>query len=199
MTSAPALQPTVAGRPFVAAPTASARIAWRPSCVQLCSLRAVRPDSGERGRYGQGGTFCRGRLQRGDRGRWDRRAGHRDGTCGRVLYVDIYFDSRLFAVGKVVCLVDRDGQHNEMGLRVLFGCYLNLFDVMATVVEFKNHLLKDHVDQSVNIDGTIGVLDFSMGAVGAPFNGIKALASTSQLWLSHKLANALRLGRNVMA
>lgn len=111
--------------------------------------------------------------------------------------VDIY-DVRPFAGGKVGSWVDRDGNHIEMGLHVFFGCYYNLFDVMAKVGSFKHLLLKDHVHQFVNEGGRIGSLDFRLGGVGAPFNGLKAFAATNQLGLADKLANALALGSSVI-
>lgn len=108
------------------------------------------------------------------------------------------YDIRPFAGGKVGSWVDRDGNHIEMGLHVFFGCYYNLFDVMAKVGSFKHLLLKDHIHQFVNEGGRVGALDFRLGAIGAPFNGLKAFASTSQLGLVDKLANAFALGRSVI-
>lgn len=42
--------------------------------------------------------------------------------------------------------------------------------------------------------GELGALDFRMGGIGAPFNGLKAFATTDQLGIYDKLANALALG-----
>lgn len=41
------------------------------------------------------------------------------------------FEQRPFLGGKVASYVDRDGNHVEMGLHVFFGCYFNLFRLMA--------------------------------------------------------------------
>lgn len=111
--------------------------------------------------------------------------------------VDIY-DTRPFAGGKVGSWVDKDGNHIEMGLHVFFGCYYNLFDVMAKIGSFKHLLLKEHTHQFINAGGIIGALDFRLGQVGAPFNGLKAFAVTSQLNLTDKVANAYALGRSVI-
>lgn len=40
----------------------------------------------------------------------------------------------------------------------------------------------------------MGGLDFRMGGIGAPINGLKAFATTGQLGIFDKLANALALG-----
>lgn len=82
------------------------------------------------------------------------------------------FDTRPFVGGKVGSWVDRDGNHVEMGLHVFFGCYYNLFDLMKKLGSFKHLLLKDHTHQFVNEGGRLGELDFRMGPVGAPFNGM---------------------------
>lgn len=42
--------------------------------------------------------------------------------------------------------------------------------------------------------GELGGLDFRMGGIGAPINGLKAFATTGQLGIFDKLANALALG-----
>lgn len=42
--------------------------------------------------------------------------------------------------------------------------------------------------------GELGALDFRMGGIGAPVNGLKAFATTGQLGIFDKLANALALG-----
>jgi zeta-carotene desaturase len=111
--------------------------------------------------------------------------------------VDVY-DARPFAGGKVGSWVDGDGNHIEMGLHVFFGCYYNVFDVMAKVGSFKSLLLKEHTHSFVNLGGDIGQLDFRMGGIGAPINGLKAFATTSQLGLTDKLRNALALGSSVI-
>lgn len=41
------------------------------------------------------------------------------------------FEARPFVGGKVASYQDKDGNHIEMGLHVFFGCYFNLFRLMA--------------------------------------------------------------------
>lgn len=108
------------------------------------------------------------------------------------------YDVRPFAGGKVGSWVDRAGNHIEMGLHVFFGCYYNVFDVMAKVGSFKHLLEKEHTHQFINTGGKIGELDFRMGSVGAPFNGLKAFASTGQLNIVDKVRNAAALGSSVI-
>lgn len=48
--------------------------------------------------------------------------------------------------------------------------------------------------KQLNKGGELGGLDFRMGGIGAPFNGLKAFATTGQLGIYDKLANALALG-----
>ncbi|CAN8067269.1 unnamed protein product [Agarophyton chilense] len=112
-------------------------------------------------------------------------------------HVSLY-DTRPFAGGKVGSWVDPDGNHIEMGLHVFFGCYYNLFDVMAKVGSFKHLLMKEHTHQFINKGGLVGELDFRMGTVGAPFNGLKAFGATSQLGFVDKVRNALALGSSVI-
>lgn len=106
--------------------------------------------------------------------------------------VDIY-EARNFVGGKVGSWVDKDGNHLEMGLHVFFGCYYNLFALMRKVGAFDHLLLKDHTHTFVNTGGRIGELDFRF-ITGAPFNGLKAFFTTSQLNLVDKLTNSLALG-----
>jgi zeta-carotene desaturase len=89
--------------------------------------------------------------------------------------------------------VDGDGNHIEMGLHVFFGCYYNLFELMAKVGAGNNLRLKEHTHVFVNKGGNTGALDFRF-ITGAPFNGLKAFFTTSQLSLQDKLQNALALG-----
>ena len=103
------------------------------------------------------------------------------------------FESRPFVGGKVGSWVDADGNHLEMGLHVFFGCYYELFDLMKKVGAFENLRLKDHTHTFVNKGGRIGELDFRF-ITGAPFNGLKAFFTTSQLSLQDKLQNSLALG-----
>ncbi|MEO0946915.1 MAG: 9,9'-di-cis-zeta-carotene desaturase [Cyanobacteria bacterium J06641_5] len=103
------------------------------------------------------------------------------------------FESRPFVGGKVGSWVDADGNHLEMGLHVFFGCYYNLFGLMEKVGAIANLRLKDHVHTFVNEGGRIGELDFRF-LTGAPFNGLKAFFTTSQLSAIDKLANSLALG-----
>ncbi len=103
------------------------------------------------------------------------------------------FESRPFVGGKVSSWVDADGNHIEMGLHVFFGCYYNLFDLMRKVGAIENLRLKDHVHTFINRGGTTGSLDFRF-ITGAPFNGLKAFFTTSQLSLQDKIQNAIALG-----
>lgn len=103
------------------------------------------------------------------------------------------FESRPFVGGKVGSWVDNDGNHIEMGLHVFFGCYYNLFTLMKKVGAFQNLRLKEHTHTFINEGGRIGELDFRFPA-GAPFNGLKAFFTTSQLSTVDKIANSLALG-----
>ncbi len=103
------------------------------------------------------------------------------------------FESRPFVGGKVGSWVDPDGNHIEMGLHVFFGCYYNLFDLMNKVGAGNNLRLKEHTHTFVNHGGKIGELDFRFFA-GAPFNGLKAFFTTSQLSVKDKIQNAIALG-----
>jgi zeta-carotene desaturase len=103
------------------------------------------------------------------------------------------FESRPFVGGKVGSWVDPDGNHIEMGLHVFFGNYYNLFDLMRHVGAAENFILKEHIHQFINRGGIIGALDFRF-PVGAPFNGLKAFFTTSQLSVQDKIQNAIALG-----
>lgn len=103
------------------------------------------------------------------------------------------FESRPFVGGKVSSWVDPDGNHIEMGLHVFFGCYYNLFELMRKVGAIDNLRLKDHTHIFVNKGGQTGSLDFRF-ITGAPFNGLKAFFTTSQLSVIDKLQNAIALG-----
>lgn len=105
--------------------------------------------------------------------------------------VDIY-DSRPFIGGKVGSFVDKDGNHIEMGLHVFFGCYNNLFRLMAKVGAADNLLVKEHIHTFVNKGGDIGKLDFRF-FTGAPLHGIKAFLTTNQLSTIDKAFNAVAL------
>lgn len=123
------------------------------------------------------------------------------GLAGMVTAVDLVdaghdveiFEARPFVGGKVSSWLDKDGNHIEMGLHVFFGCYYNLFALMAKVGAFDELLLKQHTHTFVNEGGTLGALDFRF-ITGAPFNGLKAFFTTSQLSLRDKAQNALALG-----
>ncbi|KAA8494514.1 Zeta-carotene desaturase [Porphyridium purpureum] len=105
------------------------------------------------------------------------------------------FEGRPFVGGKVGSWEDADGNHIEMGLHVFFGCYYNLFDLMNKLGVLEDNFLdKEHTHQFVNTDGVLGALDFRMGPIGAPINGLKAFFTTEQLKTVDKLANALALG-----
>jgi len=106
--------------------------------------------------------------------------------------VEIY-ESRPFMGGKVGSWVDADGNHLEMGLHVFFGCYYNLFALMEKVGAGNNLRLKQHTHTFVNDGGRIGELDFRF-LTGAPFNGLKAFFTTSQLSPNDKLRNSIALG-----
>lgn len=103
------------------------------------------------------------------------------------------FESRPFVGGKVGSWVDNDGNHIEMGLHVFFGCYYNLFALMEKVGAIDNLRLKEHTHTFINKGGRVGELDFRF-LTGAPFNGLKAFFTTSQLSTVDKIANSLALG-----
>lgn len=103
------------------------------------------------------------------------------------------FESRPFVGGKVGSWVDKEGNHIEMGLHVFFGCYYNLFGLMKKVGAIDNLRLKEHTHTFINEGGRVGELDFRF-LTGAPFNGLKAFFTTSQLSAVDKLANSLALG-----
>ena len=107
-------------------------------------------------------------------------------------FVEI-FESRPFVGGKVGSWVDPDGNHVEMGLHVFFGCYYNLFALMKKVGAFDDLLLKEHVHTFINRGGETGSLDFRF-PVGAPFHGLKAFFTTSQLSVQDKIQNSIALG-----
>jgi zeta-carotene desaturase len=103
------------------------------------------------------------------------------------------FESRPFVGGKVGSWIDKDGNHIEMGLHVFFGCYYNLFALMKKVGAINNLRLKEHTHTFINEGGRVGELDFRF-LTGAPFNGLKAFFTTSQLSTLDKAANSLALG-----
>jgi zeta-carotene desaturase len=103
------------------------------------------------------------------------------------------FESRRFYGGKVGSWIDNEGNHIEMGLHVFFGCYYNLFGIMKRIGAFQNLRLKEHTHTFINEGGVIGELDFRLGGIGAPINGLAAFARSSQLDLADKFANAVAL------
>ncbi|NJL38403.1 MAG: 9,9'-di-cis-zeta-carotene desaturase [Leptolyngbyaceae cyanobacterium RM2_2_4] len=123
------------------------------------------------------------------------------GLAGMTTAVDLVdagheveiFESRPFVGGKVGSWVDPEGNHIEMGLHVFFGCYYNLFALMEKVGAIANLRLKEHTHTFVNRGGQTGALDFRF-ITGAPFNGLKAFFTTSQLSLQDKAMNAIALG-----
>ncbi|MFY7803403.1 MAG: 9,9'-di-cis-zeta-carotene desaturase [Limnoraphis robusta] len=123
------------------------------------------------------------------------------GLAGMATAVDLVeaghqveiFESRPFVGGKVGSWVDPDGNHIEMGLHVFFGCYYHLFDLMKKVGAFEHLRLKEHSHTFINRGGITGSLDFRF-ITGAPFNGLKAFFTTSQLSSYDKLKNAIALG-----
>ena len=110
--------------------------------------------------------------------------------------VDIY-ESRPFLGGKVASWTVGDN-HVEMGLHVFFGCYFNLFRLMAKCGVLQNLLLKDHTHTFCNTGGDVRELDFRFFVgetkIGAPFHGLKAFFTTPQLSPLDKVANSLALG-----
>ena len=123
------------------------------------------------------------------------------GLAGMATAVDLVdagceveiFESRPFVGGKVGSWVDADGNHLEMGLHVFFGCYFQLFDLMRKVGAWENLRLKQHTHTFINRGGRVGELDFRF-LTGAPFHGLKAFFTTSQLSPIDKIANSLALG-----
>ncbi|NEP14417.1 MAG: 9,9'-di-cis-zeta-carotene desaturase [Symploca sp. SIO1A3] len=123
------------------------------------------------------------------------------GLAGMATAVDLVdaghqveiFESRPFVGGKVGSWVDAEGNHVEMGLHVFFGCYYQLFELMQKVGAFENLRLKEHTHTFVNQGARLGELDFRF-ITGAPFNGLKAFFTTSQLSVKDKLQNSIALG-----
>ncbi len=105
----------------------------------------------------------------------------------------VLYEARPFIGGKVGSWEDENGNHIEMGLHVFFFNYANLFALMRKVGAIENLLPKDHTHLFVNEGGKVNSLDFRFG-LGAPFNGLKAFFTTSQLAWIDKLRNALALG-----
>ncbi|MGF1499816.1 MAG: 9,9'-di-cis-zeta-carotene desaturase [Elainellaceae cyanobacterium] len=103
------------------------------------------------------------------------------------------FESRPFVGGKVGSWVDAEGNHIEMGLHVFFGCYYHLFALMEKVGAIEHLRLKEHIHTFINRGGRTGSLDFRF-LTGAPFNGLKAFFTTSQLSPVDKLQNSVALG-----
>lgn len=66
-----------------------------------------------------------------------------------------------------------------------FGCYHNLFRLMAKCGVLGNLLVKEHTHTFVNTGGDVRALDFRfhLGGrkIGAPFHGLKAFFTTGQL------------------
>ncbi|KAK9866854.1 hypothetical protein WJX84_000804 [Apatococcus fuscideae] len=108
------------------------------------------------------------------------------------------FEARPFIGGKVGSYVDRSGNHIELGLHVFFGCYHNLFRLMAKVDALENLLAKEHAHTFVNSGGDVRLLDFRFKVggqnIGAPFHGLKAFFTTDQLSTLDKAQNSLALG-----
>lgn len=65
--------------------------------------------------------------------------------------------------------------HLQMGLHVFFGCYFNLFRLMAKCGVLENLLLKEHTHTFCNNNGDVRELDFRFfingQKIGAPFHG----------------------------
>lgn len=111
-------------------------------------------------------------------------------------HVEVY-ESRPFIGGKVASFQDRNGNHVEMGLHVFFGCYFNLFRLLAKCGAVDNLLVKDHTHTFCNENGDVKELDFRFFLnnlkIGAPFHGLKAFFTTPQLTVQDKAQNALAL------
>jgi zeta-carotene desaturase len=103
------------------------------------------------------------------------------------------FEARPFVGGKVSSWVDAEGNHIEMGLHVFFECYYHLFALMEKVGSIDELLPKEHQHLFINKGGNVGALDFRF-PIGAPFHGLKAFFTTSQLSPVDKLQNAIALG-----
>lgn len=123
------------------------------------------------------------------------------GLAGLVSAIDLIdaghevelYESRPFIGGKAGSWVDADGNHIEMGLHVFFFNYTNLFALMRKVGAFDHLLPKSHTHTFISRGGEVGNLDFRF-LLGAPFNGLKAFFTTSQLSLVDKFRNAIALG-----
>lgn len=78
-----------------------------------------------------------------------------------------------------------------------FGCYFNLFRLMAKCGVLQNLLKKDHVHTFVNTGGDVRELDFRFFVgdkkIGAPFHGLKAFFTTPQLSVLDKVRQVLAL------
>jgi hypothetical protein len=63
----------------------------------------------------------------------------------------------------------------QMGLHVFFGCYFNLFRLMAKCGVLENLLIKEHTHTFCNNNGDVRELDFRFFVggqkIGAPFHG----------------------------
>uniref|UniRef100_A0A0K6SAL9 Zeta-carotene desaturase, chloroplastic/chromoplastic n=1 Tax=Chromera velia CCMP2878 TaxID=1169474 RepID=A0A0K6SAL9_9ALVE len=104
------------------------------------------------------------------------------------------FEARPFIGGKVGSWEDKDGNHVEMGLHVFFGCYYNLFGIFQRLGIFDQALrLKEHTHTFVNEGGRLAGLDFRLGNIGAPINGLNAFFQTQQLEPYDKFRNTIAL------
>ena len=76
-----------------------------------------------------------------------------------------------------------------------FGCYFNLFRLMAKCGVLQNLLRKEHVHTFVNTGGDVRELDFRFFVgdkkIGAPFHGLKAFFTTPQLSVLDKVRRLL--------
>jgi zeta-carotene desaturase len=75
--------------------------------------------------------------------------------------------------------------HSLVSILQFFGCYFNLFRLMAKCGVLENLLIKEHTHTFVNTGGDIRALDFRFNVggtrIGAPFHGLKAFFTTDQL------------------
>ena len=81
--------------------------------------------------------------------------------------------------------------YEDMTSAQFFGCYFNLFRLMAKCGVLQNLLRKEHVHTFVNADGDVRELDFRFFVgdrkIGAPFHGLKAFFTTPQLSVLDKV------------
>jgi len=84
---------------------------------------------------------------------------------------------------------------SQMGLHVFFGCYFNLFRLMAKCGVLENLLLKDHTHTFINLDGDVKELDFRFILnglkIGAPFHGKEEKKGSAKTGGGHKQSSVV--------